>query len=75
MGCGCGVSKGAGVVLLASMGGMPGQATCQKADRPVLANANVFFVCFLLRFFRLLSIILQGNGVCSGASKGAGGYC
>ena len=68
-----GVSNGAGVVLLASMGGMPGQATRQKVRRPALANANVSFVCVLLRFFRFLSISVQGNGVWRGVSNGAGG--
>ena len=55
------------------MGGMPGQATRQKAGRPALANANVSLVCCLLRFYRLLSIFMQGNGVWSGVSKGTGG--
>ena len=48
-----GVSKGTDGVLLASMGGMSGQATCQKARRPALAKANfplydfsfIFLVC------------------------------
>ena len=72
MGCVVGF-QGAGGVLLASMGGMPGQATRQKAGRPALANANVSLVWCLLRFSRLLSIYVQGNGVCSGVSKGTGG--
>ena len=38
----------------------------QKACRPALANANVSLVCLLLRFFRLLSIFVEGNGGCSG---------
>ena len=67
-----GVSNGVEGVLLASMGGMPGQATSQKVGRPALANAKVSLVCFLLLLFCLLSISVQGNGVCSGASNRAG---
>ena len=70
-----GVSNGAGGVLLASMGGMPGQATPQKVRLQALANANVSFVYFLLRFYRLLSISVQWNGVCSRVSKGLEVYC
>ena len=55
------------------MGGMPGQATRQKAGRPALANANVSLVCCLLRFYRSLSIFIQGNGMYSGVSKGTDG--
>ena len=55
------------------MGGMPGQATRQKAGRPALANANVSLVCCLLCFYRLLSIFMQGNGMYSGVSRGADG--
>ena len=40
-------------VLLASMGGMPGQVTCQKARRLALAYANVrFYVFFFIAFVR-----------------------
>ena len=74
MGCVEGFPR-AGGVLLASMGGMLGQATRQKAGRPALANANVSFVYFLLRFYRLLSISVQGNGVCNRVSKGLEVYC
>ena len=55
------------------MGGMPGQATRQKAGRPALADANVSLVCCLLRFYRSLSIFMQGNGMYSGVSKGTDG--
>ena len=65
------VPKGASGVVLASMGGMPGQVTRQKAARLDLVNASVSLVCCLLRFYLLLSIFMQGNGVCSGVSKGA----
>ena len=55
------------------MGGMPGQATRQKVGRPALANANVSLVCCLFRFYRSLSIFMQGNGMYSGVSKGTDG--
>ena len=65
-----GVSKGTDGVLLASMDGMSGQATCQKARRPALAKANFPLYDFSF-IFGLLSIFVQGNegwsGVCNGA--------
>ena len=62
-----GVSKGASGVLLASMGGMPGWATHQKARRQALANANVPLCMSFLSFFHFLRIFVEGNGWCSGA--------
>ena len=69
-----GVSNGAGGVLLASMGGMPGRATRQNVDSPVLANAKVSLAYLLLHTFCLLSIFVQGNGGVVGFPRGLAVY-
>ena len=74
--CVVGFPMGLGDVLLASMGGMPSQATCQKAGRLALANANVPIVCLLLRFFLFVKHFCdKGMGCVVGFPKGLEVYC
>ena len=74
MGMGCVVGFPRGWRCTASLNGWDGGlGNAPKGGRPALANANVSLVCCLLRFYRLLSIFMQGNGMYSGVSKGTGG--